>query len=85
MALRLSALLMRNVRRRESLSGGVVAATSFRLLTYPASATVYRQTSRPNGRNAALHSTRWLALSFTYFFSYSIFLPFWSVWFSGLG
>ena len=33
-----------------------------------------------------LHSTRWLALSyFTYFFSYGIFLPFWSVWLSGLG
>ena len=27
-----------------------------------------------------LHSTRWLALSyFTYFFSYGIFLPFWSL------
>ena len=34
----------------------------------------------------ALHSTRWLALSyFTYFFSYGIFLPFWSVWLEGLG
>ncbi|EAS4983898.1 3-phenylpropionate MFS transporter [Salmonella enterica] len=34
----------------------------------------------------ALHSTRWLALSyFTYFFSYGIFLPFWSVWLKGLG
>ena len=34
----------------------------------------------------ALHSTRWLALGyFTYFFSYGIFLPFWSVWLSGLG
>lgn len=33
-----------------------------------------------------LQSTRWLALSyFTYFFSYGIFLPFWSVWFSGIG
>lgn len=33
-----------------------------------------------------LHSTCWLALSyFTYFFSYGIFLPFWSVWLSGLG
>lgn len=33
-----------------------------------------------------LHSTRWRALSyFTYFFSYGIFLPFWSVWLSGLG
>ena len=33
-----------------------------------------------------LHSTRGLALSyFTYFFSYGIFLPFWSVWLSGLG
>lgn len=33
-----------------------------------------------------LHSTRWLALSyFTYFFSYGIFLPFWSVWLKGLG
>ncbi|MDW2716757.1 3-phenylpropionate MFS transporter [Klebsiella pasteurii] len=33
-----------------------------------------------------LHSTRWLALSyFTYFFNYGIFLPFWSVWLSGLG
>lgn len=33
-----------------------------------------------------LHSTRWLALSyFTYFFSYGIFLPFWSVWLSGQG
>ena len=33
-----------------------------------------------------LHSTRWLALSyFTYFFCYGIFLPFWSVWLSGLG
>lgn len=29
----------------------------------------------------ALRSTRWLALSyFTYFFSYSVFLPFWGVW-----
>ncbi|EPL8472437.1 3-phenylpropionate MFS transporter [Pluralibacter gergoviae] len=34
----------------------------------------------------ALHSTRWLALSyFTYFFSYGIFLPFWSVWLAGVG
>ena len=34
----------------------------------------------------ALHSTRWLALGyFTYFFSYGIFLPFWSVWLEGLG
>ncbi|KMK22281.1 3-phenylpropionate MFS transporter [Pluralibacter gergoviae] len=34
----------------------------------------------------ALHSTRWLALSyFTYFFSYGIFLPFWSVWLAGGG
>jgi len=33
-----------------------------------------------------LHSTRWLALSyFTYFFSYGIFLPFWSVWLDGVG
>ena len=33
-----------------------------------------------------LHSTRWLALSyFTYFFSYGIFLPFWSVWLKGVG
>lgn len=33
-----------------------------------------------------LHSTRWLALSyFTYFFSYGIFLPFWSVWLKGIG
>ena len=33
-----------------------------------------------------LHSTRWLALSyFTYFFSYGIFLPFWSVWLKGAG
>lgn len=33
-----------------------------------------------------LHSTRWLALSyFTYFFSYGIFLPFWSVWLKGTG
>ena len=33
-----------------------------------------------------LHSTRWLALGyFTYFFSYGIFLPFWSVWLEGLG
>lgn len=33
-----------------------------------------------------LHSTRWLALSyFTYFFSYGIFLPFWSVWLAGTG
>lgn len=33
-----------------------------------------------------LQSTRWLALSyFTYFFSYGIFLPFWSVWLKGLG
>ena len=32
------------------------------------------------------HSTRWLALGyFTYFFSYGIFLPFWSVWLEGLG
>lgn len=34
----------------------------------------------------ALHSTRWLALGyFTYFFSYGIFLPFWSVWLKGVG
>ncbi len=33
-----------------------------------------------------LQSTRWLALSyFTYFFSYGIFLPFWSVWLKGIG
>lgn len=33
-----------------------------------------------------LHSTRWLALSyFTYFFSYGIFLPFWSIWLAGVG
>ncbi|NIY48992.1 3-phenylpropionate MFS transporter [Cedecea colo] len=33
-----------------------------------------------------LHSTRWLALSyFTYFFSYGVFLPFWSVWLTGVG
>ncbi|ELY5937463.1 3-phenylpropionate MFS transporter [Cronobacter malonaticus] len=33
-----------------------------------------------------LQSTRWLALSyFTYFFSYGIFLPFWSVWLAGVG
>ncbi len=33
-----------------------------------------------------LHSTRWLALSyFTYFFSYGIFLHFWSVWLKGIG
>lgn len=33
-----------------------------------------------------LHSTRWLALSyFTYFFSYGVFLPFWSVWLKGVG
>lgn len=33
-----------------------------------------------------LQSTRWLALSyFTYFFSYSIYLPFWSVWLKGEG
>ncbi|GGD31598.1 MULTISPECIES: 3-phenylpropionate MFS transporter [Franconibacter] len=33
-----------------------------------------------------LHSTRWLALSyFTYFFSYGIFLPFWSLWLKGVG
>ncbi|ALX96327.1 3-phenylpropionic acid transporter [Serratia fonticola] len=33
-----------------------------------------------------LHSTRWLALSyFTYFFSYGIYLPFWSVWLKGEG
>ncbi|CNF17301.1 3-phenylpropionate MFS transporter [Yersinia nurmii] len=33
-----------------------------------------------------LQSTRWLALSyFTYFFSYGIFLPFWSVWLQGEG
>ncbi|AFJ46131.1 3-phenylpropionate MFS transporter [Shimwellia blattae] len=33
-----------------------------------------------------LQSTRWLALSyFTYFFSYGIFLPFWSVWLAGNG
>ena len=33
-----------------------------------------------------LHSTRWLALSyFTYFFSYGIFLPFWSVLLAGNG
>ncbi|WP_336222096.1 3-phenylpropionate MFS transporter [Citrobacter amalonaticus] len=34
----------------------------------------------------SLYSTRWLALGyFTYFFSYGIFLPFWSVWLKGLG
>lgn len=33
-----------------------------------------------------LQSTRWLALSyFTYFFSYGIYLPFWSVWLKGEG
>ncbi|AHG19052.1 3-phenylpropionic acid transporter [Chania multitudinisentens RB-25] len=33
-----------------------------------------------------LQSTRWLALSyFTYFFSFGIFLPFWSVWLKGEG
>ncbi|WP_200550135.1 3-phenylpropionate MFS transporter [Kosakonia sp. LAM2021] len=33
-----------------------------------------------------LQSTRWLALAyFTYFFSYGIFLPFWSVWLKGVG
>ncbi|BDH44918.1 3-phenylpropionic acid transporter [Salmonella enterica subsp. enterica serovar Choleraesuis] len=33
-----------------------------------------------------LQSTRWLGLSyFTYFFSYGIFLPFWSVWLAGVG
>ncbi|MCD7056730.1 3-phenylpropionate MFS transporter [Escherichia fergusonii] len=33
-----------------------------------------------------LQSTRWLALGyFTYFFSYGIFLPFWSIWLEGLG
>ena len=33
-----------------------------------------------------LQSTRWLALGyFAYFFSYGIFLPFWSVWLEGLG
>ncbi|MGV7092315.1 3-phenylpropionate MFS transporter [Siccibacter turicensis] len=33
-----------------------------------------------------LHSRNWLALSyFTYFFSYGIFLPFWSVWLQGIG
>ncbi|MCO7984846.1 3-phenylpropionate MFS transporter [Escherichia fergusonii] len=33
-----------------------------------------------------LQSTRWLALGyFTYFFSYGIFLPFWSVWLESLG
>ena len=33
-----------------------------------------------------LQSTRWLALGyFTYFFSYGIFLPFWSVWLKGIG
>ncbi|WNN47621.1 3-phenylpropionate MFS transporter [Siccibacter colletis] len=33
-----------------------------------------------------LHSRNWLALSyFTYFFSYGIFLPFWSVWLQGVG
>ena len=33
-----------------------------------------------------LQSTRWLALAyFTYFFSYGIFLPFWSVWLKGTG
>lgn len=31
-------------------------------------------------------STRWLAIDyFTYFFAYSIFLPFWSVWLQGEG
>ncbi|WON75893.1 3-phenylpropionate MFS transporter [Serratia sp. UGAL515B_01] len=33
-----------------------------------------------------LQSTHWLALSyFTYFFSYGIYLPFWSVWLKGEG
>ncbi len=33
-----------------------------------------------------VQSTRWLALSyFTYFFSYGVFLPFWSVWLKGTG
>lgn len=33
-----------------------------------------------------VQSTLWLALSyFTYFFSYGIFLPFWSLWFEGIG
>ncbi|MFC0225044.1 3-phenylpropionate MFS transporter [Serratia aquatilis] len=33
-----------------------------------------------------LQSTRWLALSyFTYFFSFGIYLPFWSVWLKGEG
>ncbi|MBK4716049.1 MULTISPECIES: 3-phenylpropionate MFS transporter [Tenebrionibacter/Tenebrionicola group] len=33
-----------------------------------------------------LQSPRWLALGyFTYFFSYGVFLPFWSVWLKGVG
>jgi len=47
----------------------------------------YRQTiaSKREGF-MVLQSTRWLALSyFTYFFSYGIFLPFWSVWLKGTG
>lgn len=33
-----------------------------------------------------VHSTLWLAASyFTYFFSYGIFLPFWSLWLEGVG
>lgn len=31
-------------------------------------------------------STRWLAIDyFTYFFAYSIFLPFWPIWLQGEG
>ncbi|PCQ13031.1 3-phenylpropionate MFS transporter, partial [Klebsiella pneumoniae] len=43
--------------------------------------------SPPFGRKSwSCTPTRWLALSyFTYFFSYGIFLPFWSVWLAGNG
>lgn len=44
--------------------------------------------SPPNGRESwhCIPRAGWLALSyFTYFFSYGIFLPFWSVWLKGLG
>jgi len=48
---------------------------------------IYRQTvATIQEEIMVLHSTRWLALAyFTYFFSYGIFLPFWSVWLKGIG
>jgi len=52
-----------------------------------ASPVIYRQTiASIQEEIMVLQSTRWLALAyFTYFFSYGIFLPFWSVWLKGVG